>query len=338
MLQRRCARPLVVVPAVLITIGATFVLVAAQGTADDTAGALPESMETGPMLEQAVDEEITPLEGPWVVAIQPGHWKIDELPEEHARRRGNIGAVHAGVREVDINVAVAAELVRLVDAEGWIATVVPATVLPGLRADAFISIHADWSSSRSRNGWKLAAPWGPSEAASELSHELRQSFRTEPELQEDARGVTIGMRGYFGFSHSRFTHASSPYTPAVIVELGFVTHDGERKRMSERPDYYAAIIHRGLVSYFADRDRSDTESLIPRDFGIMVAGDNGTPVLTSSDPQSEVLRDLEAGEVVQPLDKANGWYEVRLRTNGHSGWVKAADLMPQESLLVVAGD
>jgi N-acetylmuramoyl-L-alanine amidase len=337
MLQRYFTRPLLVLPVLLITIGAIFILVAAQSAADDTM-VEPLLIETGLMLEQAVEHDVTALEGPWVVAIQPGHWKIDELPEEHARRRGNIGGVSGGVREVDINVAVAGELVRLVEAEGWTAVVVPATVPPGLRADAFISIHADWSSSRRRHGWKLASPWGPSEAASDLSHQLRQSFRAEPELQEDAGGVTIGMRGYYGFSHGRFVHASSPYTPAVLVELGFVTHDDERTRMSEYPDYYAAIIHRGLVNHFVDRDRTDTATLIPRHFGIMVAADSGTPVLASSDPLSDMLQALEAGELVQPLDKANGWYEVRLRTTGQLGWINGMDLMPHESLLVAAGD
>ena len=118
MLQRCCVRPLVVLPVLLITIGAAFILVAARSAAGDTMGDLRESSEINAVPERAAEQEITALEGPWVVAIQPGHWKIEELPEEHARRRGNIGGVYGGVREVDINVAVAGELVRLVEAEG----------------------------------------------------------------------------------------------------------------------------------------------------------------------------------------------------------------------------
>jgi len=217
----------------------------------------------------AAQPEIVPLEGPIVVAVQPGHWKIDELPAEHARRNRGIGAVYAGVRELDINLAVVDALVPMIRARGWTAKVIPATVPPGLRADAFISVHADWGADINRNGWKLAPPWRPSPAASDLAASLRTAFASRSELREDVGGTTVGMRGYFGFASHRYTNASSPYTPAVLVELGFVTNTTERTRMVTNPEYYAEIIMDGLERHFFSWSRSNAASLVPRVFETM---------------------------------------------------------------------
>ena len=126
--------------------------------------------------------QVIPLEGPIVVALQPGHWKIDELPQEARRRPRSIGAVHGDVRELDINLAVVDALVPLLEAENWRVIVVPATVPPGLRADVFLSIHADWGADPARRGWKLAPPWRPSIASGEIAEALKESFRAEENL------------------------------------------------------------------------------------------------------------------------------------------------------------
>lgn len=313
---------------ILAVLSIVLIVSLAFGSTGTEPGIETAAAEETPEVETDAGPRIVPLQGPWVVAIQPGHWRIDELPDEHARRRGNVGTAHRGVREVDINVAVTEALVPLLEGEGWDVQVIPATVPPGLRADAFLSIHADWGADPNRNGWKLAAPWRPSPAASELAQALRGSFDAEPTLREDRDGITVGMRGYFGFASHRFHYASSPYTPAVLVELGFVTNDVERARMAEDPEFYAAIIHRGLVSYFEDRDRHETASLIPRTFKIKTVGQDGAAVRRSTAIESGVIRHLEAGEIVRPVDAVDGWYEVRIRTPALTGWVQEADLRP----------
>lgn len=269
---------------------------------------------------------VVPLEGPFVVAVQPGHWKIDEVPAEIRRRPRGPGASYAGVRELDINLAVVAELVPLLEAEGWTVIVVPATVPPGLRADAFISIHADWAGDLGRSGWKLAPPWRPSSAASALSEALKSAFRDEG-LREDVGGVTTGMRGYFGFSSHRYHHASSPYTPAVLVELGFVTNAADRARMTSDPAYYARVLHRGLERYRYSIGRPAAEALVPRTFENLIVGPGGAAVLRTPEPGAREIRRLEPGSVVSPVDAIDGWYEVRMRDPGQIGWVHAAELV-----------
>jgi len=282
-------------------------------------------------VEEPAAEERWPLveamDGPYLIAVQPGHWKIDELPAEQARRERSSGAAYAGVREADINLAVVDALVPLLEEEGWEVVVVPATVPPGLRADAFISIHADWGASTSRSGWKLSPPWRPSEAATSLANALKESFGTEPELNEDVGGVTVGMRGYFGFASNRYTHASSPYTPAVLIELGFVTNTTERIRMVTRPEYYAELIHRGLRLHFARWTRIDVSSLIPRVFTSMVVGVEGATAHVIPDKSAATVRELPAGSIVRPVDKSSGWFEISLRNPRVIGWVSEDDLV-----------
>jgi N-acetylmuramoyl-L-alanine amidase len=282
--------------------------------------------------------KITPLEGPITVALQPGHWKIDELPAEQTRRKRGIGAVHAGVRELDINLAVVDALVPMIRRRGWTAIVVPATVPPGLRADAFLSIHADWAADPYRSGWKLAPPWRPSPAASGLAHALRRSFREKAELREDVGGITVGMRGYFGFASHRYTHASSPHTPAVLLELGFVTNEGDRERMVSSPEYYAEIIMDGLERHFYSWARADVASLEPQVFDTLYAGVNGAVVRLTPESDSRALLRLEAGRRVRPVDALQGWYEIRLRNPSVIGWVPSSELSPRVAAAPRAAD
>ena len=269
---------------------------------------------------------VVPLVGPLTVAVQPGHWKIDELPAEARRRERGPGAIHGEIREIDINLAVVDALVPLLEDEGWKVLVIPATVPPGLRTDAFISVHADWGGDPDRRGWKLAPPWRPSLAASDLAASLREAFLAEPALVEDVGGITVGMRGYFGFSSSRYIHASSPYTPAVLLELGFVTNAIDSELMLSRPEFYAAIIHRGLVNHFARWDRKNVWSLIPRLFSTLRVAANGAVVHRLPDAESNVLRRLEPGELIWPVDERDGWIEARFRNPNQIGWVSKAML------------
>lgn len=314
----------------------TLLLVIALAAGALTAGAVIVGREAPVVADESPTPErdpIIPLEGPRVVALQPGHWKIDELPPEHDGRDRGIGAVYGAVRELDINLAVVDALVPMLEENGWTVIVVPATVPPGLRADVFVSVHADWASDPNRRGWKLAPPWRPSPAARDLAESLRGAFGARGELREDVGGITVGMRGYFGFASHRYTHASSPYTPAVLVELGFVTNASDRRRMLDRPDYYARIIAEGIERHLYTWSRTDTASLVPQTFETMVAGDAGADVYRTRDRSGPVLRRLEPGDRVRPVDELDGWYEVRFWRPRGIGWVSADAVVPWDRLV-----
>ncbi len=271
-------------------------------------------------------QPIEPLTGPFVVAVQAGHWEEAELPDELGRLRSSTGAESQGVREVDVNLAVARALVARIEARGWRAILLPATVPPGLRADAFVAIHADWGSNPSIEGWKVAAPWRPSPASLKLASSLDAAFGAQAGLTEDSSGVTIGMRGYYAFGFRRFVHAASPFTPSVIVELGFLTNPRERELLADRPDYWAGILDRGLAAFLAGFDRSRTADLRPMVLPRLAAGPLGAVVRDRPGPGGRYLWSLEAGADVIAVDERAGWYEIFSRERRASGWVRMSEL------------
>ena len=272
--------------------------------------------------KEDAESAVKPLEGPWVVAIQPGHWKISELPDEQAHRRGSTGAAYGSVREADINRAVTDALIPKLEAEGWKVILVPATVPPRLRADAFISIHADGGNGSSRRGWKLAPSWRPSQAARKLAAALHSSFAAEPKLLEDKDGVTIFMRGYFGFNYRRYWHAASPYTPSVLVELGFVSNSHDRKLMTSRPEYFASLIYQGLKSYFEGRKRDSVADLLPLTLPYLRVGSEGAVVRRNPYSDAPKIIELAAGTFLRPVDESGDWYEIFVRHHRTSGWLE----------------
>jgi len=272
---------------------------------------------------------VEPLEGPWVVAIQPGHWLVEEVPDELERFRQSTGTAWGRVREVEVNLSVARALVPLVEARGWKAVLVPATVPPGLRVDAFVSIHADGSADTRRQGWKLAAPWRASPAAHRLAEALEGAFRSDPELVHDVSGVTVNMRGYFGFAHRRFSYAASPYTPSVLVELGFLSHAGDRRRLVEQPERYASILIRGLEAYLSSRPRDRVDDLVPPVYPPLEVGPGGARV--AARPEGRVVAEVPEGTFVNPVGESGDWYEVSLRAPRVMGWISKTDLVPRGS-------
>lgn len=269
---------------------------------------------------------IEPLTGPWVVAIQPGHWKSEDLPDELYRLRQNSGTAWGQLREVEVNRAVAEALMSMVRARGWTPLLVPATVPPGLRADAFLSIHADGSSDTQRRGWKLAPPWRSSPAGLSLAQSLTQSFQTQTDLAHDESGVTVNMRGYFGFSHRRFAHATSPYTPAVLVELGFLSHAGDRRLLVSDPTRFARILLAGLEAYFESRPRERVDDLEPRVFPRMVV-DGSATVVAAPRAGAPNLAQVPQGILINPVGEQGDWYEVSLRNPRVIGWIAKESLV-----------
>lgn len=277
---------------------------------------------------ESAQPPIQPLTGPWVVAVQPGHWEISQLPPELERLRTNTGAEWGTTREVNINKAVVDALVPMLEAKGWRVMVVPATVPPGLRADAFIAVHADSSTDTTRRGWKLSAPWRSSGASRELAKDLSASFSMEHNLAHDVDGVTVNMRGYFAFNNRRFYHAISPYTPATIIELGFLSNRSDRSLLTADPKYWARIIERGLATYFAGRSRSEVADLKPLELGWMAAGPGGAAVRTAPNSDAEKRWTLSEGTAVMPVDVSGDWYEIFMRHPFTTGWVPKSDLVP----------
>jgi hypothetical protein len=312
-----------------LSVSAAFLALAALAFLLASEGPASEGPSPPPSPPQAPEEApIEALSGPPIVAIQAGHWKAAELPDELAKLRGSGGAVYGSVREVDINRAVAGSLARMAEAKGWKAILLPSTIPPGLRADAFVAIHADWGDSPAVRGWKVAPPWRASPASRRLALAIADSFASEKGLVEDAEGITVGMRGYYAFSYRRFAHAASPFTPAVVLELGFITNSAERRSLETDPDYWAGLVARGLQAYLTSEDRSRSEDFRPRVYQWVAAAADSVYARKEASALAQRLWPLEPGRAMMPVDESGEWLELFLPGRRATGWVLKSELAP----------
>lgn len=190
--------------------------------------------------------------GPMRVGVQIGHYQNDVVPDELAGlRRNGAGAAWGPYNERD-TVAVVAELIaEQLRTDGIIVDLLPATVPPGYEADAFVSIHADGNSNESVRGYKFAGPRRDYSGRSQaLVDALYASYGAAVPMPEDP-SISRRMTAYYAFNWARYEHAVHPYTPSVIVELGFLTNAADRALMRNQPTLLATAVTEGIRTYLA---------------------------------------------------------------------------------------
>jgi hypothetical protein len=191
--------------------------------------------------------------GPLKVALQAGHWKVAEVPEELENLKRNGGATGGGKTEWQVNLKIA-ELTRdLLLAEGIEVDILPTTIPPDYWADAFVAIHADGNPSAAVSGYKVEAPRRDvSGRAFELAALLETEYAEATNLQLDPN-VTRNMRGYYAFNWRRYEHSLHPMTPAVILETGFLTSPHDRQVIVNSPEKSARAITDAIVKFLKPR-------------------------------------------------------------------------------------
>lgn len=260
------------------------------------------------------------------VGLQIGHWRSNELPDELAELRGNTGAAAGGYTETEINMAIGQRVAALLTAQGFVVDLLPATVPPGYRADAFVALHADGSPTTAANGFKVATPWRTSRAAQQLMESLVAEYAATTALPQDG-AITFNMRGYYAFSR-RFRHAIDRTTPAVIIEMGFLTNPADRALLTGKPDLLASGIASGITRYLTERDPSDQAALQPPSYVIQHARDEaGADIRAAPDPSAPLLLHVGPDDRLMPFDRKNGWYQVVVRGKWRIvGWVAEEQL------------
>jgi N-acetylmuramoyl-L-alanine amidase len=262
------------------------------------------------------------------IGVQVGHWHSDELPDELADLRGNTGAAAAGYTETQVNLEIAQRVAALLTEQGFTVDLLPATIPPGYKADAFVAIHADGSPSSAASGFKIATSWRTSPASQHLLDALVSEYAAATALPQDA-SITFNMRGYYAFSR-RFRHAIDRTTPAVIVEMGFLTNPGDRALMVEQPDRIAGGIAQGVTRYLSERDPNDLAALQPPNFALQRARNaDGADVHVAPSADAPVLAHVSPDQLLMPFEHRSGWYHVVVRGGSRIvGWVNAGDLRP----------
>ncbi len=191
--------------------------------------------------------------GPARVALQAGHWQVDDVPEELSGLKGSTGARGGGYTEQELVLDIARRTKALLEKDGVLVELLPATIPVDYTADAFISIHADGNASSNVSGFKIAAPRGDfSGWSDDLVEALYASYDEATGLRQDPN-ITRRMNGYYAFNWRRYDHALHPMTPAAIVETGFVTSPRDRAILVDDPDRAAEGIANGIRAFLEKR-------------------------------------------------------------------------------------
>jgi N-acetylmuramoyl-L-alanine amidase len=156
-----------------------------------------------------------------------------------------------GLKEVDINLAIAEQVVMLLAGYGWHVDQFEEfdVRLNGYRADALLSIHADSCNVPGKTGFKVARAEASYIPAPEdrLVTCLSDHYSRITGLAFDEHTITYDMTRYHAFYE---IHAN---TPAAVIEAGFMLDD--RELLTERPEVVANGIVAGLACFIAGESR-----------------------------------------------------------------------------------
>lgn len=193
-------------------------------------------------------------DGPARVGIQIGHLDTHNHPEELANLRGNTGASGGGYSEAEVNQMVALAMKPILEAEGIIVDILPATVEPEYWADVFIAIHADGSEDTRTSGYKFAGPWRDLTGnGGQLVQSLNDTYGEATGLAYDPN-ISRNMRGYYAFAWWKYEHSIHPMTTAVIAETGFLTNPNDRKIIVDQSDLVAKTIAQVLIEHLRSQE------------------------------------------------------------------------------------
>ncbi|HEX9437390.1 MAG TPA: N-acetylmuramoyl-L-alanine amidase [Candidatus Limnocylindria bacterium] len=195
------------------------------------------------------------LSGPRRVGIQAGHWLTEEAPPELWRLLTQTGTSWNGVTEVEINVDIANRVKAILEPKGIVVDVLPTTIPPSYVADAFVALHGDGDGTGENSGFKMAFSSRRTPFESALLESIKTAYGAATGLAYDPIHISRNMIGYYAMSWQRNKYATAPHTPSVILEMGYVSNDGDRELLTERADVVAEAIATGIVRFLADHPR-----------------------------------------------------------------------------------
>lgn len=168
------------------------------------------------------------------VGIVAGHWQSD------------VGAMCPdGLTEVEINLAVAQQVVSLLQRSGYDVEMLAefSPQLDGYEADVLVSIHADACNVPEATGFKVARV--SSSLVPELEDRLvaclSAKYHEATGLPFHKNSITYDMTEYHAF------YEIAAETPAAIIEVGFMAAD--RYLLTKRQDLVAEGIVNGIKMF-----------------------------------------------------------------------------------------
>jgi hypothetical protein len=64
------------------------------------------------------------------------------------------------------------------------------------------------------------------------------------------------MSAYYAANWSRYQHATSPFTPSVILEMAFISNRGDLSLLVDHTDRVAIAIANGILKFLDETPRS----------------------------------------------------------------------------------
>ncbi|MFA6423580.1 MAG: N-acetylmuramoyl-L-alanine amidase [Patescibacteria group bacterium] len=187
---------------------------------------------------------------PTRIGIQAGHWKNGELPDELYKLRLYGGGTTVGkVTEWKTNLEIAQKIEKILKENNYAVDLLPATVPPDYKADAFVSIHCDGNDVSSVTGYKSgASAFDQSGKAKNLSQMIADEYSKATGLRKDPN-VTEDMTEYYVFNFEKYEHSIDPKTPAALLEMGFLTNTNDRNLLLNKQDQLAKSIAQGIINF-----------------------------------------------------------------------------------------
>ena len=150
-----------------------------------------------------------------------------------------------GLTEAQVNLSVAKQVVASLAYRGYQVDLLDEfdARLPGYRADALVSIHADSCQVPNVSGFKVARVTDSAipEAEDRLVDCLYKAYEDVTHLPRHPGSITDNMTNYHAF---REIH---PNTPGAIIEIGFLRED--RRMLTIHDDLVARGIVAGILCF-----------------------------------------------------------------------------------------
>ena len=200
--------------------------------------------------------------GPRRVGIQAGHWRTNEAPPELWQLLAQTGASSGGATETQTNLEIAEQVAGILRSKGVVADVLPTIIPAGYLADAFVALHSDGDETGVKSGFKLAHSTRRTPHEDALQRLLTEEYGAATGLAYDAQGISGGMRNYYAHSWSRVRYSTSPFTPSVILEMGFLTNRHDRNLIVKEQEVIAMAIANGVLKFL---DATPRDALFGQD-------------------------------------------------------------------------
>ena len=185
------------------------------------------------------------------VALQVGHWNLENAPWELRNLDPHRQAFGAGKMEWEVNLKIAQEVKKILEQKGMSVAILSAILPSTYKADAFVAIHADQNPSAPwLSGFKVAASaFDISGQATKLAEDIATEYRVATWLERE-KYIPDSMPYYYAFNAEKFSYVVHPTTPAVIIETGYLVNPRDQAIIVSNPHMAAEGIANGIIKFF----------------------------------------------------------------------------------------